>query len=161
MTRICRIVVEKSARRLRAFDESGEIFLEARVQLGFGAGDGPKCREGDGRTPEGKYRVCSKNPASKFFRALGVSYPNAADARAALERGDIDAETCAALCRAEEERVRPDWNTPLGGWIMLHGQHPDGPQVGDWTAGCIAVENDVMETLFECADYETAVEIYP
>ena len=160
MTRISRIVVEKSARRLRAFGQSG-LLIEAPVCLGAGAGSGSKMREGDGRTPEGKYRVCSKNPASKFFRALGISYPNAADARAALERGDIDAETCEALCRAEEERVRPDWNTPLGGWIMLHGQHPDGPKEGDWTAGCIAVSNDVMEPLFENADYETEIEIFP
>ena len=66
------IVIEKSARRLRAF--SGEkCLLEARAALGFGAEDGPKRREGDGRTPEGRYYVCTRNAQSKFFRALGIS----------------------------------------------------------------------------------------
>lgn len=161
MTRITRIVVEKSARRLKAFDEHGALLVETRVQLGSGAELGPKTREGDGRTPEGNYRVCSKNPQSRFHRALGISYPNAADARAALERGQIDAETCTALCRAEREKIRPAWDTPLGGWIMLHGQPSDGPGEGDWTAGCIAVGNGVMDGLFEGADYETAIEILP
>ena len=161
MTRITRIVVEKSARRLTALDENGTILLEVRVQLGSGAESGAKMREGDGRTPEGFYRVCSKNPESKFHRALGISYPNAADARAALESGRIDAATCETICRAEHEKIRPAWDTPLGGWIMLHGQPAEGPKEGDWTAGCIAMENGAMDRLFEAADYDTTIEIFP
>ncbi|HTA83389.1 MAG TPA: L,D-transpeptidase family protein [Bacteroidia bacterium] len=40
---------------------------------------GPKRREGDGQVPEGFYSVNAFQPASEFYLALGVSYPNKAD----------------------------------------------------------------------------------
>ncbi|HWY97785.1 MAG TPA: L,D-transpeptidase family protein [Bacteroidia bacterium] len=40
---------------------------------------GPKRKEGDGQVPEGFYHVSVFQPASMFYLALGVSYPNKAD----------------------------------------------------------------------------------
>lgn len=40
---------------------------------------GPKRKEGDGQVPEGFYHVSIFQPASTFYLALGVSYPNKAD----------------------------------------------------------------------------------
>lgn len=153
------IRVYKQKRLLEAFVD-GHRALSCRVQLGFGADDGPKRREGDGRTPEGAYFVCTKNASSRFYRSLGVSYPNAQDARAALGRGEIGAETCQRLARAAERGQRPDWHTPLGGFIMLHGGCPEG-RTGDWTAGCVALDNADMEALFSLADLGDRVEIFP
>ena len=153
------IRVCKHARTLEAFRD-GVCVLRCVVSLGSGANDGPKRREGDGRTPEGRYRVCTKNVSSRFFRALGLSYPNAQDARAALVRGEIDEATCLRLVRAEEEGRRPDWNTPLGGFIMLHGEHPQGRE-GDWTAGCVALANADMARLFALCALGDCVEIAP
>ena len=64
------IRVYKQKRLLEAFVD-GHRALSCRVQLGFGADDGPKRREGDGRTPEGVYFVCTKNASSRFYRSLG------------------------------------------------------------------------------------------
>ena len=100
------ILIDKSARRLRAYAQ-GRCVLDCRVALGFGASDGHKRREGDGRTPEGRYFVCTKNAASRYHLALGISYPNASDARAAFERGEIDENTCSGIARAEAEKRRP------------------------------------------------------
>ena len=122
---------------MEAFDDERRV-LSCRVSLGFGAEAGPKRREGDGRTPEGTYFVCTKNAASRFHLSLGISYPNAQDAREAFARGEIDEATCERLVRAAKGSLRPDWQTPLGGFIMLHGEHPER-RAGDWTAGCVAL----------------------
>ena len=153
------IRVFKHKRLLEAFDDERRI-LSCRVSLGFGADAGPKRREGDGRTPEGTYFVCTKNAASRFHLSLGISYPNAQDAREAFARGEIDEATRKRLVRAAKDGLRPDWQTPLGGFIMLHGEHPEG-RAGDWTAGCVALDNANMEVLFSLARLGDGVEIYP
>ena len=153
------ILIDKSARRLRAYAQ-GRCVLDCRVALGFGASDGHKRREGDGRTPEGRYFVCTKNAASRYHLALGISYPNASAARAAFERGEIDENTCSGIARAEAEKRRPDWQTPLGGYIMIHGEGGQA-RAGDWTAGCVALANLQMEKLFALAQPGDEVVIRP
>ena len=43
---------------------------------------------------------------------------------------------------------------------MIHGEHPDGRE-GDWTAGCIAIENGQMQKLFDLAHLGCPVRILP
>lgn len=131
--------------------------LRARIQLGFGAADGPKLREGDGRTPEGEYCISSKNPKSRFFLSLGISYPSPDDARRALDAGIVDRAIYDRVCA---EPSRPPWDTPLGGYIMIHGQKTP-PASGDWTAGCIALDNDAMRILFDAAVIGDRISILP
>ncbi len=148
-----KIIVEKSARKLTA----------GAFSCGIGLGSAPighKLAEGDGKTPEGRYYVCTKNAASKFHLALGVSYPNEADAETALSENRISREQFSAIRSAQQNRRRPPWDTPLGGFIMIHGEHPDGKQ-GDWTAGCIALTNADIETLFSMAQIGDEIEILP
>ena len=137
--------------------DGAAIILQTGIQLGFGARQGAKMREGDGRTPEGHYHISSRNPQSRFHLALGISYPNARDAHIAYRAGIIDAITLKRIC---ENPARPPWDTPLGGFIMIHGQPAGGAQSGDWTAGCIALPNDAMTALFEIAAIGDAVDIY-
>jgi hypothetical protein len=93
-----KILVEKSARRLTLFS-SGRKLREYRVALGFSP-VGPKQREGDGRTPEGNYKIDFHKFDSVFHRALHISYPDTADAGRAAEAGvapDSNVETFAAV----------------------------------------------------------------
>ena len=113
--------------------------------------------EGDGKTPEGEYYVCVRNSNSSFYLSLGVSYPNKEDAGAALEDGRIDNATYKRIADAIDNRQCPDWYTALGGAIMIHGCGGSS----DWTAGCIAVDNDVMDILFECCSLGTKITILP
>ena len=140
-----RIVIDKAKRRLVLRQGRRELF-RCPVQLGR-APIGHKRREGDGRTPEGAYFVCSRNPQSKYHRALGVSYPNGQDALVGLREGAIGEAEYRAISCAERKRMRPPWDTPLGGWIMIHGEAADG-RTGDWTAGCVALRNEDMDVLF-------------
>ena len=155
-----RITVYK-ARRVLVLRQGRHVLLRCACRLGS-APQGHKQQEGDGRTPEGRYSVCSKNPRSKYHLALGISYPNAQDALQALRRGRIDADTCREICAAERRGRRPDWETPLGGWIMIHGEPGDGRDPdSDWTAGCIALRNADMERLYRMGHIGLRVVIRP
>ena len=149
------ILIEKSKRTLTLLRQ-GEDHLVFRVSLGK-CPEGHKLREGDNRTPEGEYYVCTRNEKSKYHLALGLSYPAPPDAAAALDRGDITPDQYTAILSAHSSLRRPPWDTPLGGFIMIHGGGTDG----DWTAGCIALENKDIETLFALCPLWTKVRIIP
>ncbi|MFW8634982.1 L,D-transpeptidase family protein [Cribrihabitans pelagius] len=138
--RIDRILIEKSARRLTA-SRNGETVLEFPIALGF-APEGDKAREGDGKTPEGRFKIDRRNHGSAYHLSLGINYPRPQD-----------------RARARAAGVSP------GGDIFIHGQpNALGSLVtlpGDWTAGCIAVSNTQMETLWRLAQIGTEVEIRP
>ena len=79
-----RVVIEKRSRRLTVLDGERELF-HCRAALGREP-EGPKRREGDGRTPEGVYTICLVKERGKYGRSLGLSYPGVEDAQAALLR---------------------------------------------------------------------------
>ena len=136
------ILIEKSA-RLLSLIICDRCALTFPISLGSSP-QGAKEREGDGRTPEGRYYVCTRNEKSKYHLSLGLSYPNPDDAETALSRGDVSREQYDAILAAHAAGLRPPWDTPMGGFIMIHG----GGSEGDWTAGCIALDNADIETLF-------------
>lgn len=150
-----RVIIEKRSRRLTVFDGERELF-HCRAALGREP-EGPKRREGDGRTPEGVYTVCLVKERGKYGRSLGLSYPGVEDARVALLRGEIDAATLCAVERAHREGRRPPWGSPLGGEIYIH----EGGSLSDWTQGCIALDASDMDRLFPLRDTLEAVEIRP
>jgi len=137
-----RVVVIKS-KRLLMLEKEGKVLKAYRVALG-GHPVGPKTQEGDSKTPEGHYRLDSRNANSKFYRSIHVSYPNASDAAAARKRG-----------------VRP------GGAIMIHGLPREWAWVGklhvatDWTDGCIAVSNEEMDEIWRAVSDGTPIDIQP
>jgi murein L,D-transpeptidase YafK len=137
-----KILLEKSARRL-ALLRAGKPIRSYQVSLG-GHPVGPKEREGDGRTPEGLYRIDRRILRSSFHRALHISYPNAAD-------------------RAHAAALR---SSP-GGDIMIHGLKNGlgwiGPlhRLSDWTQGCIAVTNAEIEEIWIMVRDGTPIEIVP
>lgn len=135
-----RILVDKSDRRLSLIQD-GRAVRVYNVSLGF-APEGDKEREGDGRTPEGVFRIDRRNDASRFHLSLGLDYPRPED-----------------LERAEAGGYSP------GGDIFIHGQ-PAGIEgrvrlLGDWTAGCIAVTNANIEEIWRATPLGTEVEIVP
>jgi murein L,D-transpeptidase YafK len=136
------IVVLKSERRLE-LRRAGAVMRSFPIALG-GNPEGHKEREGDQRTPEGRYLIDGRNPNSAFFLALRVSYPNAEDARRARERGQSP-----------------------GNNIMIHGlpnepAHPSRQYLqADWTDGCIAVSNAAMIDIWLSVDDGTPITILP
>ncbi len=150
-----RVCILKAARVLTLTDRGKEL-LRCRVALGREP-LGAKRLEGDGRTPEGRYRICLVKSAGKYGRSLGLDYPGPEDAAAALKDGRIDADTYRSVMRAHAKGRRPPWGTPLGGEIYLH----EGGAERDWTQGCIALEPEDMAVLFACREQIREVEILP
>lgn len=150
-----RIVVQKSKRLLHVYS-GPDILRTYPIALGFQP-LGHKVRQGDGRTPEGEYFIVVKNPKSRFYRSLGISYPNQRDAQRAYVDQRIDSKQYRQIENAERGKRVPPWNTPLGGEIYIHGSGNET----DWTAGCIALADTHMRELFEIAPVGAAVTIVP
>lgn len=137
-----KILIEKKERRLTLLSK-GDVLKIYRVALG-GNPDGPKERQGDGKTPEGNYFIASRNRDSQYHLSLHISYPNEKDRKRARELG-----------------VSP------GGNIMIHGIKKGFSWVGDmhtgkdWTQGCIAVTDEEIEEIAQLVKDGTAVEIRP
>lgn len=74
---IDRLVVHKSKRTMSVYSQ-GKLLKIYPISLGKQP-VGHKQFEGDGKTPEGKYRINERNPNSGYHKNLGVSYPNEAD----------------------------------------------------------------------------------
>lgn len=150
-----RLVVEKKARALGLFDGATRI---ATFPIALGPNpEGPKLREGDGRTPEGKLRIVTRNEKSKYRRFLGLGYPSANDGARGLRDGLVSQGEADAIARAERERSQPPWGTKLGGAVGIHG---NGAWV-DWTAGCVALDDDAIDVLWEAVPIGAEVEIAP
>ena len=136
------ILVVKSEHRLYLL-HGGAVVRSYSVKLGLNP-VGPKRHEMDFRTPEGRYVIDGRNPNSRYFRALHVSYPNADDRR-----------------EAAAQRLRP------GGDIMIHGlpNTPQKPlsyyQTQDWTNGCIALSNEDLLELWALVPERVPVVIQP
>jgi murein L,D-transpeptidase YafK len=137
-----RVVIEKAKRKLHLMRE-GEPFRTFDIALGLRP-VGDKQREGDFKTPEGRYRLDLRNPNSEFFLSIRVSYPNNDDVRSARAQG-----------------------ADPGGAIMIHGQ-PNEPsrseayyRTQDWTNGCIAVSNSDMIDIWLMTGENTPIEIRP
>ena len=149
------LVVKKKARTLEVFD--GEKLIKAyTIALGFEP-TGDKEIQGDGKTPEGDFYIFTKNPKSKFFLSLGVSYPSVDDAKRGLDAKIITKEQHDKILKAISEKKIPLQNTKLGGEIYIHGEG----NLSDWTAGCIALRNKDMKELFDSLSIKTPVRIEP
>ena len=153
------IVIHKTERRL-VLSMNG---VERRYAVVLGknwAAD--KAVEGDHATPLGEFYICAKNPRSKYFLSLCLSYPNAEDAERGLTAGLIGTAEHAQILGAIRLGTMPPQHTRLGGEIYIHGHSPSGGNLSserDWTRGCIALHNADMQELYDSVAIGTSVSI--
>ena len=137
-----RIVILKAKRELTLYFADAPV-KTYKIALGKSPVGAKQC-EGDNHTPEGTYRIDSRNSNSHYHRAIHVSYPNATD-----------------IARAKKIGCNP------GGDIMIHGIKNGFGWLGaahrtvDWTLGCIAVTDEEIEEIWAAVPNGTAVEIRP
>ncbi len=136
------VLVIKSEKRLYLV-KNNKRYRSYPIALGENP-QGHKQRQGDERTPEGRYILDYKNPYSSYYKSIHISYPNKQDRAAARAKG---------------------WHP--GGNIMIHGQ-PNGygwaglvSQFFNWTNGCIAVRNGDMDEIWSAVKPGTPIEIRP
>jgi murein L,D-transpeptidase YafK len=157
-----RIVVWKARRQLWLVRDD---IVVRRYPVSLGSSPlGAKEALGDKKTPVGTYYVYEKRDQTKYHRFLGLSYPSIDDAERAFRAGVIDANTWADIFVAAKLHQKPPWNTPLGGFVGIHGTGADGQrallrQLYDWTDGCIALSDRDVEELYRVVPVGTPVEI--
>ncbi|HEX9714955.1 MAG TPA: L,D-transpeptidase [Desulfurivibrionaceae bacterium] len=146
-----KIVIKKAKKKLLLYSEE-KLLRTYPVKLGFNP-VGDKVRQGDKRTPEGSYYICMKNPRSKYYLSLGLSYPSIEDAERGLEQKLITKNDRDRIIERISKKSIPPWDTPLGGEIFIHG----GGETWDWTYGCVALRNKDIEELFKVIALGTEV----
>ena len=140
--RVDSLVVQKSQRTLLAYSK-GSLLRTYRVSLGRDP-VGPKQRQGDRRTPEGRYFIDAHNPNSSYHRALHVSYQSPGD-----------------TARAHAAGYDP------GGEIMVHGIRNGLGWIGrahllvDWTVGCVAMTDPEIDELYRIVPDGTPIDLRP
>ncbi len=144
------IVVDKGIHRL-FLCRHGKIIKRIPVSLGIDSMS-PKRHRGDGSTPEGCYYVTYKKHKSKFYRFLGISYPNKVDAWLGLRAGYISPKEFRSIVSAISAGIPPPDYTALGGGIGIHGggiyRDNGRRRTRDWTEGCIAVDDHAMDIIY-------------
>ncbi len=136
------LLIHKQERRLEVIS-NGEVIHQYRIALGREP-VGHKREQGDNRTPEGIYTIDWRHRSPDYNLSMHLDYPNLKDQALAWKRG-----------------VEP------GNMIMIHGtplddEYPDWFFQGlDWTNGCIALDNQSMQELWDLTPNQTLVEIIP
>lgn len=168
---ITRIVVLKKKRELQLW-EGKNLYKSYSMRLSLSYNNplfrpGPKRREGDMQTPVGFYKISKKRQRTNYPKSLLISYPN-----------EKDRHNARVLGIPEDQ---------IGGMILIHG-NPYRPSPGvrafaaklgisegtidqwardyfypyfDWTNGCIAVNDDEMDEIFDLIKKDTPINIYP
>jgi hypothetical protein len=133
------LIVDKSAHKAYLVNE-GKLVKTYGCDLGWNSAE-QKYFQGDGATPEGKYKVTSVKHHSKYYRALLINYPN-----------DTDKSRFAQ----NKRKGVISGHARIGALIEIHG---GGGRDQDWTDGCIALTNKDMDNLLKYASVGTPVTI--
>jgi hypothetical protein len=135
------IIVDKFSHKFFVYLDGIKI-TEFTAELGKNwVGD--KRRRGDKATPEGMYKITKKleSDSTTYYKALMLDYPNEEDTikfREAVESGSLSP------------------SAKIGDMIEIHG---NGGRGADWTAGCIALKDREIDSIFKYVMVGTPVTI--
>ncbi len=142
------IIIDKSDYELKVYDDEGWY---ATYPIVFGSKDlGDKMREGDRKTPDGKFKVLLKKVNPKWGPELLLDYPTPESVQKFNER--------------KRKGLIPK-NAKIGNGIAIHATRPEEEWTVDnfynWTDGCISVKYSEMKDLFSYIPAGTPVTIQP
>lgn len=128
-----------------------EVYYRRKIIRSYKAVFGPNPLEnktiaGDRCTPEGWFKIRSKNPASKYDKFLLLDYPN-------------DSSIARLNALKAKGTVAP--SAQPGGDIGIHGIWRGGDDLIEkgvcWTDGCVALKNKDIEDLYSLVSNGTRV----
>ncbi len=161
-----RIVIWKSQYTLTLY-KGDQPVKTYRAVFGKGYQDGDKRIQGDKRTPEGDFYICTMNHSKRFYKFLGLSYPGLKHAEYGLQSRTISISEYEMIKKAIDEQQQPPWDTRLGGAVGIHGRVLDGAMPNNsfvpmnWTDGCIALDNADVDEIYSIVTLGTPVTILP
>lgn len=155
--------ISKERRHLQV--KNGDIVVrQYQISSGRG-GPGDKRHRGDDVTPVGVYRVIRLKEKSRFHYFMQINYPNIMDAWQGYRDGVISSRQLDTIIKAHKTRSAPPQNTPLGGFLGIHGIGTTTEKklaihnTGDWTNGCIALTNQEINELRQYVKIGTPIVI--
>ena len=142
------IIIDKSEYELKVYDDEGWY---ATYPVVFGGKDlGDKMKEGDRKTPDGKFKIIAKKINSKWGAELLLDYPNGMSIQKFKDR--------------KLKGLIPK-NARIGDGIAIHATRPEEEWTVDnfynWTDGCISVKYREMKDLYTYIPVGTPVTIQP
>jgi murein L,D-transpeptidase YafK len=132
-------------KRIMELIKNNSVVYRFPISLGKNP-KGHKIKQGDFKTPIGKYKIVQKRCDPKYYRSILISYPDQED----IERGRKS-------------------GVNVGGGITIHSQplwNADGrgdshTLKNDWTNGCIAITTGAMKILWASLKHQTPIDIHP
>lgn len=142
------IYIEKTKYKLHLYLEDSLLKTYNSV---FGSDlDKDKYQQGDGRTPEGFFKIKSMYDHDKWTKFIWIDYPNEESRRrfnARMKEGMIPA------------------SAKIGGDIGMHGVPAGYDQIvaerQNWTLGCISLTTADIRELYAVVQVGTEIEIVP
>lgn len=130
------IIVSKEEMKMTVYNQKGTELMKFPIACGMNYGQ--KERAGDNRTPEGVFKVVSKDSASHWTYDFGS--------------GPVKGAYGPLFIRL---------NTPGFKGIGIHGTHDKSTVPGRETHGCIRLKNEDLVKLSKLVDKGTLVVILP
>lgn len=143
------ILVDTEARQLSLMQGDDIKRAYRNISIGRSGVTSAKQRM-DAKTPLGEFRIARIATDSPFRRFYGFDYPTLDHAGRALAADLIDQRQYNAIRRALRAGRIPPQDTPLGGYIGIHGVGKGDPEIHEsfnWTNGCIALSNRQIDDL--------------
>lgn len=142
------IIVDKSDYELKVYDDDGWY---ATYPIVFGSKDlGDKMKEGDKKTPNGKFKIILKKIHDKWGPELLLDYPN---------------PECVQRFNERKQKGLIPKTAKIGSGIAIHATRPEEEWTIDnfynWTDGCVSVKYTEMKDLYSYIPVGTPVTIQP
>jgi lipoprotein-anchoring transpeptidase ErfK/SrfK len=143
------LLVDTGARTLSVLQDDAVLRVYKNISIGRGGTTADK-KKNDEKTPLGEYRIARIASETPFHRFFGLNYPTPEQAQRALQAGVIDERQYRSIRAAARRGEAPPQNTPLGGYLGIHGIGPGDPRIHaafNWTNGCIALSNEQIDDM--------------
>jgi len=154
--------VDTGARELRVMQADQVLRVFENISIGRNGVTSSKAVR-DQKTPLGSYRIRRINRESRFHIYFGFDYPNLEQSQRAFRAGRISYDQLKAIRRAHYLGQEPPSDTPLGGFIGIHGLGEGDAGIHEdfnWTEGCIALTNDQVDELARWLRLDSRVEVH-
>ena len=153
------VLVDTRAMTISVFEGNSVLRVYENISIGRGGTTLDK-RKNDEKTPLGEYRVARIAKQTPFHRFFGLNYPSPEQAQRALQAGVINERQYRGIRTAVRRGEAPPQDTPLGGYIGIHGVGDGDPRIHEnfnWTNGCIALGNEQIDDMAQWIKIGTRV----
>lgn len=143
------IFIDTGKSTLTVLQDSSIRRVYRNISIGRG-GVGFEKRTHDGKTPLGDFHISRISSDSPFHRFFALDYPTLEHAKRAVGSGAIGQKQYLRIRQALQSKKRPPQDTPLGGYIGIHGVGNGDRRIHqdfNWTNGCIALTNEQIDEL--------------